>query len=151
MSIQIVDPFVLAHFCTCHQSGLRLGCTVQVRCLNASCCQSCEVEGRAFTSVTPVAKAVRTDSELSHKFGGGVSIYSTPGTVWLAALFQCYVLSDPKCSLCLQNHFWVGTRLLAQVPTIWRIRNPSRHSEQPKDSVSIVSLAIWVNPEFYKS
>ena len=62
-------PIWLAHFCTCHQSGNRSECTVWDGCLKDSWCQPCEIEGRAFTSRTPVADTVRTDSELSCKFG----------------------------------------------------------------------------------
>lgn len=98
-----------------------------------SWCQSCQVEGRAFTTRTPVAEVVCTDSEWSSEFGGGRRFWSqtTPGTGWLTAVFQDYFTLSGPTLFCLSKQLGSGALPVVFVPTGWLMRIPSHDSVLP--------------------
>ena len=106
-----------------------------------SWCQSCQVEGRGFTTRTPVAEAMRADCEWSSEFGGGRRFWSqtTPGTGWLTAVFQAYFASSGPPLFCLSKQLWSGALLLVLVPTGWLMRIPSHDSDLP----STLLITLW--------
>ena len=112
-------------------------------------------EGRAFTSLTPVAEAVCTDSAQSHAFGRGFSLQLKQHQVqphWLLSSRTILFSWDTECPLCHKNTLegglghWIlflladssGTRawilnhpvlFLYCLTCLWWLRQPGLSSE----------------------